>query len=72
MALLWFEVAIAKADLRLTTIHREVVVIEFIKSRRTETSRIGGTEAETAWCIHQCDFGCQMVVESLVMRQSQA
>ena len=72
MALLWFEVTIAEADLRLTTIHREVVVIEFIKAWRTETSRISGTEAETAWCIHQRDFWRQMIVESLVMRQSQA
>ena len=47
------------------------MVVEFVKPRGTETGRVSGTEAEIAWCIHQRHLGRQMVVESLMVRQSQ-
>ena len=72
MTLLRTEVLITKADLGFATIHGEIMIIEFIETRRTETSRIGGSEAEIAWGIHQRGLRRKMVVERLMMRQSKA
>ncbi len=71
MALLWREVRVAKTDLGLATVDGEVMVVEFVETRGTEAGGIGGTETEIARGIHQSYLGRQMVVEGLVVRQSQ-
>ena len=71
MALLWQEVRVAKTDLCLATVDGEIVVVEFVESRGTEACGIGGTEPEIARGAHQSHLRRQMVVEGLVVRQSQ-
>ena len=71
MALLRREVRIAETDLGLATVHGEIVVVEFVESRGTEACGIGGAEPEITGGIHQRHLGRQMVVEGLVVRQSQ-
>jgi hypothetical protein len=70
IALLRFQVLIAETDLSLSTIHREVMVIEFVETWSTEACRVCSTESEVAWSIHQCRFRCEMLIEGLMMRQS--
>ena len=48
------------------------MVVELVESWSTEAGRIGSTEAEIAWCIHQGHLRRQMVLEGLMVSQSQS
>ncbi len=48
------------------------MVIEFVETWRTETSRVGGPETEIPRGVHQRGLGGQVVVEGLVMGEAQS
>ena len=67
VALLGFQVFVAETDLCLTTIHGEVVVIQFVEPRGTEASRVRRTETEILWRIHQRHLRRQAGAKRLVV-----
>ena len=71
MTLLWLQVLIAETDLGLATIHGVIVIVELVETRGTETCRVGGTETELTWGIHQGHLRGEVIIERLVMCQSQ-
>ena len=70
--MLRLQVLIAETDLRLATIHGEIVVIEFVESWGTEACRVSSTESEIARGIHQRRLRRQMVVERFMMGKAQS
>ena len=70
MTFLWCEVLIAKDNLWFPTIHREIVIVELIQSRCTESCGVSHTESEIARSIHDSDLGSKTLVECLMVSQT--
>ena len=67
VTLLWFQVVIAKRNLRFAAIDRVIVIVQFVQSWSTETCRVGGTETEGSGGIHQRGFGREVIAEGFVV-----
>ena len=72
ITLLRFKVLVTEGNHHLTVIYREVVVIQLIKSRSTETHGVVGTQVEVTHRIHQRKLWSKSVTESFMIVVTQS
>ena len=71
MTLLGFQVLIAETNLWLAAIDGVIMIVKLVQTWGAEAFGICGSDIDRAEAVHQRDLGSKVVVEGLMMRQSQ-